>query len=122
MILLTALACGVLGYEIVYSSLSLFIQRIFWLDNKNLDVYSTTDVYQKHLGWLVYPLIPIIAIVIVLTNLRKVIASLLECPFCTSFWVGIIVSFFVLSYPITSTVLVGLLSMAGCAVYNRLRS
>lgn len=123
MILLIIIASGVLGYEIVFSNLSHQVKKLLFM---NKDYYGITafrypQIICKWLGKWKYPLAPVLVPLILIANLHQYVRSLLKCPYCTSFWCGMILSVLVLSAPITHAIVFGLCSMLTCSVYNLIR-
>lgn len=118
-VILLSIACGVSAYEIVYSELTSYIKRFFFLDKKQpvLNLLSSFKVYKKVLGNYTYGLLPIIVLVILLSLSHRFLYKLLQCPYCLSFWIGVIASLLVS----TGLFLLPFLSIFSCAVYNLIR-
>jgi len=119
---LLIISCGVLGYEIVFSDLSFYVRRFLFLDREypQLMLLSAFKAHRKILGRWVWLLLPISIPIVMISGLWRFIQKLLECPFCTSFWVGM-AGGFVTGLTITQAVITALCSMAACAVYNLIR-
>ncbi len=115
------LACGVLGYEIVNSDLSYIVKEMLWLDkyHPQIELLSKYNTYSKLLNKAVYLLFPLVALIITFFTMHQILYKMLQCQYCTSFWVGIIGGIvFGLTWKIT--LIVALLSMFGCAMYSKL--
>jgi hypothetical protein len=123
-IILLIIGLGVLSWEIVNSSLSMLIKaRIF--NQKMVLVFqllSSLKVYKKIFSKWIYfpPLTVFIFLLIILSNVYLFTKQLLECPFCTSFWIGLFASLLFFPVSIMSLAVAGC-SMMSTALYNLIR-
>lgn len=123
-ILLLIIASGILGYEIVFSGLSSKVKQLLFLDK---DYYPITAIQYPSIictfiGKWKYILFPLIIPLTIVFKLHQWIRTLLKCPFCSSFWVGLLSTYFIIgSLPITLAIASGLCSMVACALYNLIR-
>lgn len=113
------LAYGVLGFEVAYSDLSQYVKKLFFLDREHpffTVLLKPVKLFQKF-GMIALVLMPLT----ILSAVHRAVYKLLECPYCTSFHVGLWTSLLVYNMPIDQSVITGLLSMFGCAIYNLIR-
>ena len=113
MILLILIACAVLAIEIAYeSSLSLSVKKFLRVDVLPLTIEATTKVgfFNKLFGdsWK-YILFPITIVLVLLSGIYKQVVQLLNCPYCLSFHLGWISTYFYLGVSPMESIIYGLL-------------
>jgi hypothetical protein len=127
LIILLSLAAGVLGWEMCYSTLAMWLKNKLYLDKKYEEVqvlrsYSTYKQITKEFHPFVQKIAKTAAFVIIpVLAIHNYFYKLLECNYCTSFWVGVIITL-VLGLSPTLSFIIPLLSMFSSGLYNKLRS
>jgi hypothetical protein len=117
-------AAGVLGYEMVYSDAAFLIKKLIFVDREYpvTQLAGSLKAYKKILGLrLTSLLLPFILVLILLAQIHRLVFKLLQCPYCTAFWVGAILSTFILFQSIPAAIVGGLVSMFTAGLYNLIR-
>jgi hypothetical protein len=117
-LVLTILACGILGYSLVNEEPTYHFKRILFLDkeNKTIERLSSPRVIYTFLGWWGILLLP----VVLLAVLHRFAYNVLQCQYCTSFHIGFCSSL-ALGYSWPMALVIALNAMLACGLYNLIR-
>lgn len=124
-IILTLFAVASLSYEVVYSTPAFYIKKMLGLDRSRplTGILLQLSTYRKVLGdRLTTVLLPLILIAISTTGGYLFFYNLLKCPYCVSFWIGLIFSISILTLPLTTAIVYGLSSIFITSIYMRIRN
>ena len=115
MTLLVLIAAAILAIEISYeSSLALSIKKFMRMDVTPQIIEATTKVgfFNKLFGdsWK-YILFPITIVLVLLSGIYKKMVMLLNCPYCLSFHIGWISTYFYLGVSPMESIIYGLLTI-----------
>lgn len=122
-LILLLIASGVLGYEIVYSSLAKSVKQLLFFDKDYylITAFQFPSIIFKWLGWKAYPMLPALLLIVLAAKLHQFFRTLFKCPYCTSFWVGGLCTFFLTGCPTAYAIAYGLCSMLACGFYHLIR-
>jgi len=93
-LLLLSIAAAILAVESTISPLVHRIKAALYLneENKYITLFSHFDTYPIVFGFnLTYILLPVVVLCIGLCNLYQIVRELVNCSFCLSFWLGIMI-------------------------------
>ena len=96
-LLLAYLSMAVLAILIAESELSFKIKKLFYLHipSKEIQNIGKLNSWYRFLGEkYLYILSPIVVVFIILARAHQLLMELLNCPICTSVWLGVFIGLF----------------------------
>ena len=100
---------SMLAIESVESELAIRIKTFFKLtpDNATVCAMSKWGFYKRVLGWGIYPLFPIVILMLLFFKLISFLTKLIDCPYCLSFWYGSLFAFLYLGTDVFISIIIG---------------
>lgn len=109
--------------QVVISELSYWIKDKIALTqpyNKKLETLSLIPFWRKLLGKWFWVLSPLSFLILIGFNIHKFFASLLNCPYCSCFWMSVITNHFYFNMPVLESFLLAPVALVMVAILNKL--
>lgn len=113
------IACGIAGWSVVNEEISYFIKKVFFLHKEipAITAFASFKLIRKAFGLWSILLLPVIALAIV----HRTAYKLLNCPYCSTFQIGLWASI-AIGYDWPIAIIIAFNSMLACGLYNLIRT
>lgn len=90
--------------------------------SKKLQALCNPILYRRLFSWWFWLLSPLLLIIILAFNLHRFVSNLVDCSYCTSFWLATAVNYFVLNQTLPMAMLLAPIALIGVALLDKLHS